>query len=223
VNLPAAVLFDMDGTLIDSEPSWMAAEARLAAEFDVPWTADDAESLVGIDLWDGARAFIARGVPMEADAIVQRLVDEVIADLGDTLPARPGALELLGELRAQGVPVALVTMSTRALVDRIETAFAAALGTAPFDATVTGDECERGKPHPEPYLRGAALLGVDAADAVAIEDSFTGVASALAAGITTIGVPHAVDVSRVPGVIHWPTLAGRTPADLAAAIREARA
>ena len=67
------------------------------------------------------------------------------------------------------------------------------------------------------------LLGVDAADAVAIEDSFTGVASALAAGITTIGVPHAVDVSRVPGVVHWPTLAGRTPADLAAAIREARA
>ncbi|MGY3128906.1 HAD superfamily hydrolase (TIGR01509 family) [Agrococcus sp. UYP33] len=220
---PAAVLFDMDGTLIDSEPSWMAAEARLAAEFGIPWTADDAESLVGIDLWDGARAFIARGVPLEADAIVERLVSEVIADLGDTLPARPGALELLRQLREQGVPVALVTMSTRALVDRIEAAFAAALGTAPFDATVAGDECERGKPHPEPYLRGASLLGVDPVDAVAIEDSFTGVASALAAGITTIGVPHAVDVSRVPGVIHWPTLAGRTPADLAAAIREARA
>lgn len=223
MTLPAAVLFDMDGTLIDSEPAWMAAEARLAAEFGIEWTPDDAESLVGIDLWDGARSFIARGVTMDADAIVARLVDEVIADLGDDLPARPGAIELLRQLREEGVPVALVTMSTRALVDRVEAAFAAALGATPFDATIAGDECEQGKPHPEPYLRGAALLGVDAADAVAIEDSFTGVASALAAGITTIGVPHAVDVSRVPGVVHWPTLAGRTPADLAAAIREARA
>lgn len=223
MTLPAAVLFDMDGTLIDSEPAWMAAEARLAAEFGIDWTAADAAALVGIDLWDGAAHFIARGVTMDADAIVERLVDEVIADLGDTLPARPGALELLRALRDEGVPIALVTMSTRSIVDRVEAALARSLGGSPFDATVAGDECDEGKPHPEPYLRGAALLGVDAADAVAIEDSFTGVASALAAGITTIGVPHAVDVSRVPGVVHWPTLAGRTPADLAAAIREARA
>jgi HAD superfamily hydrolase (TIGR01509 family) len=223
MTLPAAVLFDMDGTLIDSEPAWMAAESRLAAEFGLEWTPEDAAALVGVDLWDGARYFIARGVTMDADAIVERLVDEVIADLGDALPARPGALELLRQLREARVPVALVTMSTRALVDRVEAAFAAALGATPFDVTVAGDECERGKPHPEPYLRGAALLGVEAADAVAVEDSFTGVASALAAGITTIGVPHAVDVSQVPGVVHWPTLAGRTPADLAAAIREARA
>ena len=179
---PAAVLFDLDGTLIDTEPLWMAAEDRLAAEFGIDWTEADKASLVGIDLWDGARVFIAKGVP-----------------------------------------VALVTMSTRAIVDRVEATLADHLGLAPFDATVAGDDCERGKPDPEPYERGLALLGVDAADAVAVEDSFTGARSALAAGLTTIGVPHAVDVSQLAGVVHWPTLAGRTPGDLAAAIEERRA
>ena len=92
-----AVLFDMDGTLIDTEPQWMAAEARLAAEHGIPWGAAEAEALVGVDLWDGARSFIARGVPMDEDAIVARLVGEVLSAIGDDLPARPGAIELLRE------------------------------------------------------------------------------------------------------------------------------
>lgn len=218
-----AVLFDLDGTLVDTEPVWMASEARLAADHGIEWTTADAEALVGVDLWDGARTFIARGVPMTADAIVERLVDEVLSGIGDDLPMRPGALALLRQLREQGVPVALVTMSTRRIVDRIDAALAARLGASPFDVTVAGDECERGKPHPDPYSRGAQLLGVSPAGSVAIEDSLTGAASALAAGMTTIGVPHAVDVSRVPGIVHWPTLQGRTPGDVAAVIREARA
>nr|WP_277604002.1 HAD family phosphatase [Agrococcus sp. ARC_14] len=211
-------MFDMDGTLIDTEPQWMAAEARLAADHGIPWGADEAEALVGVDLWDGARSFIAKGVPMDEDAIVARLVGEVLRSIGDVLPMRPGALELLRELLDAGVPIALVTMSTREIVDRVEAALTAQLGRPPFVATVAGDECEQGKPHPEPYLRGLALLGVEAARSVAIEDSITGARSALAAGMTTIGVPHAVDVSQVPGITHWPTLSGRTAADLAAAI-----
>lgn len=218
-----AVLFDLDGTLVDTEPAWMAAESRLAQEHGVEWTAADAEALVGSDLWDGARYFIERGVPMGEQEIVDRLVGEVLAWMDDVLPARPGALELLGALRDERVPVALVTMSTRSIVDRVEAAFARSLGGPPFDATVAGDECERGKPDPEPYRRGLELLGVAAEDAVAIEDSRTGAASALAAGLVTIGVPHAVDLHGVPGLVHWPSLAGRTPADLAAAIAEASA
>lgn len=214
----SAVLFDMDGTLLDTEPAWMGAEARLAADHGIPWTQADAESLVGVDLWDGARHFIARGVPMEADAIVERLVGEVLASLDGDFPARPGAVELLRALREAGVPTALVTMSTRDIVDRVVAALEPLVGGAPFDATVAGDECERGKPDPEPYERAMGMLGVGPERAVAIEDSLTGARSALAAGLTTIGVPHAVDVSQVPGVVHWQTLAGRTPEDVAEAI-----
>lgn len=218
-----AVLFDMDGTLIDTEPQWMAAEARLAAEHGIPWGREEAEALVGIDLWDGARVFIAKGVPMDADAIVARFVGEVLAEIGDDLPARPGAIELLRGLLEAEVPIALVTMSTREIVDRVEAALEERLGRSPFAVTVAGDEVEQGKPHPDPYLLALRQLGADPARSVAVEDSITGARSAIAAGLTTIGVPHAVDVSQVEGIVHWPTLAGRTPADLAAALEEARA
>ncbi|GEK81210.1 HAD family hydrolase [Agrococcus baldri] len=215
---PDAVLFDMDGTLIDTEPQWMAAEARLAAEHGIPWGSAEAEALVGVDLWDGARSFIAKGVPMEEDAIVARLVGEVLSAIGDELPARPGAIELLRALLDARVPVALVTMSTREIVDRVEAALTERLGRPPFAVTVAGDECTRGKPHPEPYLQALRMLGADAARSVAIEDSLNGARSALAAGLTTIGVPHAVDVSQLPGIVHWPSLTGRTVADLAATV-----
>lgn len=219
----AAVLFDMDGTLIDTEPQWMGAEARLAAEYGIPWGTAEAEAMVGVDLWDGARVFIDKGVPLEADAIVARLVDEVLRSIDEELPTRPGAIELLHELVDAGIPVALVTMSTRTIVHRVDAALTERLGRTPFAATVAGDECERGKPHPEPYLRALELLDADPARSVAIEDSITGARSALAAGLTTIGVPHAVDVSQVDGVIHWPTLAGRTLADVTATLPQARA
>lgn len=214
-----AVLWDLDGTLIDSEPYWMAAERRLVDEFGIPWTEEDALALVGVDLWDGARTFIAKGVPMSADAIVERLTGEVLVDLAARVPYRPGARELLVALRAAGVPTALVTMSTRAVADLVVSSLERDLGITPFDATVAGDEVERGKPDADPYLRGLAALGVEADRAVAIEDSIPGVNAALAAGLTTIGVPHAVDVSTIHGVVHWPTLADRMPADLAAAVR----
>lgn len=213
-----AVLWDLDGTLIDSEPYWMQAERRLADDFDIAWGEAEALSLVGIDLWNGAQVFIDHGVRMDADAIVARLTGEVIARLRERIPYRPGARELLGALRERGIRTGLVTMSTRSLVDLIVEGLTDDLGTTPFDATVAGDEVPAGKPDPAPYLQGLRLLGADVDRTVAIEDSFPGVASAMAAGLTTVGVPHAVDVSGVAGLVHWPTLEDRTPDDLAALV-----
>jgi HAD superfamily hydrolase (TIGR01509 family) len=219
-ELPTAVLWDMDGTLVDTEPYWMDCEHALAARYGGTWSEAHSLQVVGGALIDSATYMSEHmGIDRTPEQIVDELLDGVVARIEQVVPWRPGARELVAARAEAGVPRALVTMSYRRFVDPV----LQAMPPHSFDAVVTGDEVSRGKPHPEPYLRGASLLGVDPADAVAIEDSFTGVASALAAGITTIGVPHAVDVSRVPGVIHWPTLAGRTPADLAAAIREARA
>lgn len=147
---------------------------------------------------------------MDPPAIVEHLLDGVIAKCQVHLPWRPGARELLIEAREAGVPCVLVTMSWRRFADAV-------LAEAPDDVfvgAITGDEVSVGKPAPDPYLAAAALLGLDPADCVAIEDSPTGVASALAAGCRTVAVPHVVDVERRPGLTIWPSLSGRTLADL---------
>ena len=213
MTFPAAVLWDMDGTLVDTEPYWFAAEFELVAEFGGTWTDADAHSLVGFDLLDSAHELRTRGgVQLEAVAVVERLLDGVIARVADRLPWRPGAPELLAACAANDVPCVLVTMSWRRLAE-------AAIDAAPpgsFVASVTGDEVANGKPHPEPYLTAAAKLGVDPADCVAIEDSPTGVAAALAAGCATLGVPHVVPVAAVPGLTLVDSLAGVGLADLRA-------
>lgn len=213
-----AVLWDLDGTLIDSESYWHVAERRLADEFEVPWTSDDETALVGVDLWDGARYMVERGVRMDPDAIVARLTHEVMEQLRVHVPFRPGAAELLGALRESGVPVALVTMSTRDVVELVLSASEAQLGVHPFTVSVTGDEVQRGKPFPDPYLQAMAALGVQPHACVAFEDSIPGTASARDAGIRTVGVPHEADLSNVEGITLWPTLVGRTVDDVRALV-----
>ena len=212
VTTPTALLIDMDGTIVDSEPYWIATEHELVAEFGGTWGPEDAHSVVGFDLLDVAAELRDRGgVDLEPEAIVQRLLDGVIAKCKEDLPWRPGARELLIEARDAGMPCVLVTMSWRRFADAV-------LAEAPdgvFLGSVTGDEVSVGKPAPDPYLAAAELAGVDPTDCVAIEDSPTGVASALAAGCRTLAVPHVVDVEPRAGLTIWPGLAGRTLADLA--------
>lgn len=210
-SLPAAVLWDMDGTLVDTEPYWMASEAELVASFGGTWTHDDGLMMVGLGLWNAAEILRGRGVDLSHDDIVHRLTTSVQEKLSTQgVPWRPGARELLGGLRERGVRTALVTMSVRRMAEQI-------VGHIPFDAfdaIVSGDEVEQPKPHPQPYLRAAELLGVDPREAVAIEDSLVGLSSAVASGAIAIGVPHIVPLPESDEHTLWETLAGRTAEDV---------
>jgi HAD superfamily hydrolase (TIGR01509 family) len=134
----------------------------------------------------------------------------VVARISTRIPWTPGARELLDALRQAGIPVALVTMSYRRLADAVITG----LPEGTFGAVVTGDVVREGKPHPEPYLRAAAQLGVDPARCVAIEDSPTGVASAEAAGCVTVVVEGVVAVAQAPGRTIVSSLAALSVDDL---------
>ena len=203
----------MDGTLVDTEPYWMASEQELVGSFGGVWTHDDGLLLVGLGLWNSAEILRERGVAMEPDAIVQWLTDRVQQKLDEQgVPWRPGARELLEQLRVRGIRTALVTMSVRRMAEQI-------VSHIPFDAfdeIVSGDEVEHPKPHPAPYLRAAQLLGVDPRDAVAIEDSLVGLSSAVASGAATIGVPHIVPLPESDEHTLWPTLEGRSADDVIA-------
>lgn len=194
--LPAAVLWDMDGTLVDTEPFWMAAEGALAAEFGLAWTAEHAARMIGLPLVEAAEVLRAHGVDLVADDVVDRLLGQVVARVREVVPWQPGARELLDALGRAGVPCALVTMSYRPLTDAV----LAGLPGDTFAVVVPGDEVTHGKPHPEPYLVAAERLGVDPTACVALEDSPPGIASALAAGARTIGVQHIAPVVARPGL-----------------------
>lgn len=191
----AAVLWDLDGTLIDTEDYWHAAEVRLAESFGRTWSAALAQQLVGSDLMDSAH-FIRREleIDLSAEEVVRIMVDDVLAQLSQEVRWRPGAVDRLLGLSESGVPLALVTMSYRRLLDP----FLAELPEGTFQVIVSGDVARRGKPHPDPYLQAAAGLGVDPRDCLAVEDSETGARSAEAAGCAVLAIPHHVSVADGP-------------------------
>ena len=209
-SLPAAVLWDMDGTLVDTEPYWFDSQVDLVASFGGTWTKAEGDTLIGSGLWHSAAVLQRHGVGLPADEIIDRLTTDVLTRCAEHVPWRPGARELLAELRAAGVPTALVTMSIR----RMAQFMVDAIGDDSFDAVVAGDEVEHSKPHPEAYLRGAELLGVDVADCVAIEDSVPGLTSAMAAGAVALGVEHAAPLADDSGYVRRDTLVGVGLADL---------
>lgn len=218
-TLPAAVFWDMDGTLVDTEPYWINAEHAIVEEAGGVWSDEYAHQLVGNDLMVSAE-FIRDNSPvaMEPLEIIDELLRRVIAQVSDHVPWRPGAVELLTALQESGVPNALVTMSWRSLADAVVTA----LPEETFAAVITGDEVEHGKPHPEPYLAAARALGVSVRDCIAIEDSPTGVRSAVSAGVPTLAVPHVVPVPSMVGAVQVPSLRGLEPRDLRALFDGAR-
>ena len=190
-SLPHAVLWDMDGTLVDTEPYWIDAEFELAGRHGGRWSREHALNLVGNDLIESGRYIREHmGIDLDPAQIVEELLDGVVARVVDEVPWRPGAVDRLTDLGEREIPCALVTMSYRRFVAPI----LSALPADTFGAIVTGDSVSRGKPHPEPYLKAAALLGVDAAYCLAVEDSNTGARSAEAAGCLVLVVPNHVPV-----------------------------
>lgn len=215
-NQLQAVLWDLDGTIVDTEPYWFEAEYAVVAAHGDSWSDEHARAVVGFDLLDSGRYMIEHGgVRLTPHEIVEMMLDSVVSNIKRSVPWRPGARELLADVRESDIPTALVTMSWRRFANEVMEA----LPAGAFDVSVVGDDVERGKPHPDPYLLAAERLGVDITRCIAIEDSPTGVASALAAGATVLAVPHVVDVpmrNDVNGrMIRRDTLAGITTVDLA--------
>ena len=191
---PDAILWDMDGTLIDTEPYWIAAEVELCDAHGASWTHADGLTLVGNPLVTSAEVLRDRGVDLPIPAIIDALLAEVISRVNAHVPWQADALRLLLRARERGIPCALVTMSYASLAD----AFIASAGS--FDAVVTGETVSQGKPHPESYLTAAAKLGVPIERCLAIEDSPSGTRSAHASGARTVGVRRLTPLDPFPGM-----------------------
>lgn len=203
----------MDGTLVDTEPYWMRAETELVTSFGGAWSHEDGLQMVGNGLAVSAAILQKAGVDLGVEEIIQHLTDRVQELLAsDGVPWRPGARELLAELREREVPTALVTMSISTMAEQIVDL----IGFEAFDVIVAGDHVENPKPHPEAYLLAAALLDVDISRCVAFEDSVPGVAAAAASGAVTIAVPHIITLPESSSYTLWPSLAERTLTDIAA-------
>ena len=193
-NFPAAVLWDMDGTLIDSEPYWLASESALAESYGGTWTIEDGHEMIGKSLYDSSEMLRQKfGIEdLTVQQVIDRMTDEVVSNLKRKLPFRPGALELLLELKRRGIKTALVTMSMR----KMALAVTEQIDFPAFDIVVAGDGVKFGKPHPEPYLKAAKLLGVEITDCIAFEDSISGLRSAEAAGTHAIGIPNLIELPK---------------------------
>ncbi|SFO76297.1 haloacid dehalogenase superfamily, subfamily IA, variant 3 with third motif having DD or ED [Geodermatophilus dictyosporus] len=216
---PAAVLFDMDGTLVETEQHWGTALAALARRLGGELSPPAREATVGTSMRSSMRVLHAdlgldREDHWQDDAA---WVEDAVAGLLATdVHWRPGARELIAELRAAAVPTALVTTTPRRLADlvlaQVERAFP---DVPPFDLTVCGDEVPARKPDPSPYLQAASALGVDPSCCVVVEDSAAGVTAGLAAGAAVLGVPSLQPLTPAPGLVLRDTLTGVGLAELA--------
>jgi HAD superfamily hydrolase (TIGR01509 family) len=193
---PFAVLFDMDGLLVDTEPLWLETETEVMARLGAPWTPQDQQALLGGSMQRTVGYLLAKATRPAPPETVERWVTDGMLDRvrAGRVTVRPGARELLAEVAGAGLPHALVTSSQRALADAV----LAATGMT-FPVTVCGEDVTATKPDPEPYLLAAKLLETDPEHCVALEDSPNGVASATAAGCHVVAVPSLVPIPRATG------------------------
>ncbi|WP_052450556.1 HAD family hydrolase [Actinomyces polynesiensis] len=196
--LPAAVLLDQDGTIVNTEPVWMAAETAIVEEHGGTWSHELGLQMVGNPLLVSASIMIEQAhLPMTPEEVVAELLEHVRRSLQEQgVPWLPGIPAFLGRLHDAGIPVALVTSSYRRVVEVV----AARAPHGGFATVVAGDDVSEPKPAPEPYLVAARRLGVDIADCLVVEDSPSGITAGLAAGATVVGIPCVLPVEPRPGL-----------------------
>jgi len=213
-RLPAAVLWDFDGTLMDTEPRWAAMQFEYARELGAELPADFHRHTVGRTMAESV-AYIGSvaGLDLDPVAVGAEMWSRMTAAFREgPIPWAPGARELALELADAGVPQAVVSTSVRSYLDSV----LGRLTEVRFGFVIAGDEVRRRKPHPEPYLTAAGALGVRPADSLVIEDSPPGVAAGLAAGCAVLAVPTVGTFDADRRLTVRVSLAGLTVADLAA-------
>jgi len=206
-----AVMFDMDGLLVDTEPLWFEVECEVMARLGGDWSTADQAKLVGGSLEATLSYLLGKASTLVSrDELAGWLLDGMVARLATSpVRLRPGAQELLAGVRAAGVPHALVTSSERVIMDAVFRATGLA-----FEVTVCAEDVTRIKPDPEPYLLGSKLLAADPGSCVVLEDSPNGVAAAEAAGCQVIAVPNVAPVPPAPGRLIVSSLADLSVARL---------
>ncbi len=197
----SAVIFDNDGLLLDTEQAWTRAEETLFARRDRAWTLDHKRELIGSS-GPRAHAILERQLdrPGEGPALLEELEELVMEEVLAGVPPRPGALDLLAALKARGVPIGLASNSQRPFVERVLGGAGLLGADSPFGVVVSASDVEHPKPAPDLYLAAVAALGADPARCAALEDSLPGAESALAAGMTVIGVPYFPDGVMPEGI-----------------------
>jgi HAD superfamily hydrolase (TIGR01509 family) len=193
----SAILFDMDGTLIDSEPLWLEAEIEIMEELGCNWDQQDQINCLGGPIDKTENYMQERSNNIKPFGYFTEKLDDVMEKkLSTKLNLIPNALEIINDCKRSELKIALVTASSGRLMSAVLKRFPVGI----FDTTVSYDDVKRSKPDPEPYLLASKTLGVDITNCVVIEDSLTGVQSGLNAGAQVIGIPHLVKMPSNPNL-----------------------
>ena len=193
----SAILFDMDGTLIDSEPLWLEAEIEIMEELGCNWDQQDQINCLGGPIDKTENYMQDRSNNIKPFGYFTEKLDDVMEKkLSTKLYLIPNALEIINDCKRSELKIALVTASSGRLMKAVLKRFPVGI----FDAVVSYDDVKRSKPDPEPYLLAAKTLGVDITNCVVLEDSLTGVQSGLSAGAQVIGIPHLVKMPSNPNL-----------------------
>ena len=189
----SAVFFDMDGLLVDSEPLWLISETQMMAEYGYQWLESDQAACLGGPL-DRVGDYMSGliGGKRDGHSLMLEIIERMVEKFKGDLPFMPGAIELINDLRAHGVPLTLVSASPRSLVDAALSNFE----ENPFVRSISSGDVKVSKPDPEGYLLAAASGGHDISNSLVLEDSLTGVTAAKASGAWVLAVPHLVPIEK---------------------------